>query len=51
MWGRAHIHCMPSKKSSPKKALKKAQKFYKDALVAGAKKHTRLLNPIIWKDS
>jgi hypothetical protein len=40
----------PQTKSASTKALKKAQKSYKDALVAGTKKHMRLLNPIIWKD-
>jgi len=36
--GRAHIQCMPSGRSASKKELKKAQKFYKYALVLGANK-------------
>jgi len=38
--GSPHLQCLPWRKSASKKALKKAQKSYKDALVLGAnKKH------------
>ena len=50
--GEVHtFNACPRRKSASKKALKKAQKSYNDALVVGATKNMRLLDPIIWKDS
>jgi hypothetical protein len=47
--GEVHtFNACPRRKNASKKALKMAQKSYKDA---GPTKNMRLLDPIIWKDS